>query len=290
VPRVTVIIATYNWAPVLPYSIGSVLDQTFTDFELLVVGDGCTDDSADVVARVGDGRVSWHNLPENTGHQSGPDNDAIAHARGDVIAYLGHDDLWLPRHLEVLLGAIDDDGARIAHATTLFVEPGRAPVQRPPAGWEWSPDAWLPPTSVVHDRAVVAEAGGWRHPRDTGVLDPETELWGRIAAVAHPPRWARRLTSVKLPAALRRDVYRERPCAEQATWLARIRAATDPEAEFTREYRSTLSWTDRIVGSVRSTVRLRTRLHRLGILRTEPHRETAEERRQSRRRFKGLDR
>jgi len=42
-PRVTVIMATYNWATVLPYSIGSVLDQTFTDFELLVIGDGCTD-------------------------------------------------------------------------------------------------------------------------------------------------------------------------------------------------------------------------------------------------------
>lgn len=39
-PRVTVIIPTYNWSSVLPYSIGSVLGQTFTDFELLVVGDG----------------------------------------------------------------------------------------------------------------------------------------------------------------------------------------------------------------------------------------------------------
>ncbi|HYC91914.1 MAG TPA: glycosyltransferase [Thermoanaerobaculia bacterium] len=40
-PRVTVIMATYNWSTVLPYSIGSVLAQTFTDFELLVIGDGC---------------------------------------------------------------------------------------------------------------------------------------------------------------------------------------------------------------------------------------------------------
>ena len=71
-PRVSVIIATYNWATVLPYSIGSVLDQTFTDFELLVVGDGCTDESADVVASFQDPRVHWVNLPRNTGHQAGP--------------------------------------------------------------------------------------------------------------------------------------------------------------------------------------------------------------------------
>src|SRR6185437_6930430 len=64
-PRVTVVIATYNWATVLPYSIGSVLDQTFTDFELLVVGEGCTDESDAVVTRIGDPRVQWHNLATN---------------------------------------------------------------------------------------------------------------------------------------------------------------------------------------------------------------------------------
>ena len=53
-PRVTVMIATYNWATVLPYSIGSVLDQTYRDFELLVTGDGCTDESAEVVGRFDD--------------------------------------------------------------------------------------------------------------------------------------------------------------------------------------------------------------------------------------------
>ena len=61
-PRVTVVMATYNWAPVLPYSIASVLDQRFDDFELWVVGDGCTDESAAVVTSVGDRRVRWCNL------------------------------------------------------------------------------------------------------------------------------------------------------------------------------------------------------------------------------------
>jgi cellulose synthase/poly-beta-1,6-N-acetylglucosamine synthase-like glycosyltransferase len=64
-PRVSVIIATYNWSSVLPYSIGSVLQQTMEDFEILVVGDRCTDDSEAVVAAIGDPRIRWINLPAN---------------------------------------------------------------------------------------------------------------------------------------------------------------------------------------------------------------------------------
>ena len=64
-PRVTIVMATYNWSTVLPYSIGSALLQEFADFELLVVGDGCTDDSAEVVASISDPRVRWIGLPVN---------------------------------------------------------------------------------------------------------------------------------------------------------------------------------------------------------------------------------
>jgi glycosyltransferase involved in cell wall biosynthesis len=55
-PRVTVIIPTHNWSTVLPYAINSVLAQTMPDFELIVVGDACTDDSEQVVAAIKDPR------------------------------------------------------------------------------------------------------------------------------------------------------------------------------------------------------------------------------------------
>ena len=71
-PRVTVIIATYNWSTVLPYSIASVLDQRFGDFEVLVIGDGCTDDSEQVVSSVADARVHWHNLRRTPATSRGP--------------------------------------------------------------------------------------------------------------------------------------------------------------------------------------------------------------------------
>ena len=111
-PRVSVIIATYNRANVLPYAIGSVLDQTFADFEVLVVGDGCTDESADVVAAVEDppralGQPLSQHGPPVRAEQRGP-----AASRGEIVAYLGHDDLWLPHHLEFLVAAIGR-GARL---------------------------------------------------------------------------------------------------------------------------------------------------------------------------------
>jgi glycosyltransferase involved in cell wall biosynthesis len=292
VPRVTVVMATYNWATVLPCSIGSALDQTYRDLELLVTGDGCTDESAEVVARTGDPRVRWHNLEPNHGHQYAPNNDGIARANGEIIAYLGHDDLWLPNHLEVLVDAVDR-GARVAHGTVLLVEPGEEPARWPGAGWVYEPDQWIPPTSVVHDRALAIDAGGWRPPWETGIHDPETDLWQRMAAVAGPPRWVHRLTCVKLPAAKRRDVYRDRPHHEQEAWLHRIRSHDDPEADFTAMYRESSmglrSPARRLVNRVRSTVGLRTRLRKLGLLQPGPALETAEDRRVANRTFKGLD-
>jgi glycosyltransferase involved in cell wall biosynthesis len=228
VPRVSVIIATYNWAPVLPYSIASVLDQTFTDFEVLVVGDGCTDESAAVVASFQDPRVQWINLARRAGHQTGPNNEGQRRARGDIVAYLGHDDLWLPQHLELLVGAIDA-GAPAAHASVLLVLPQRPPVVLPPDGWTYSRGTTILPQSMALARAVLVAVGGWRMPRESGFLTPEMDLWARVFDVAGPPVWEPQVTSVKLPAAFRRDVYRSRPHLEQEHWLRTIREAPDPQ-------------------------------------------------------------
>jgi len=295
-PRVTVIIATYNYATVLPYSIGSALDQTFADFELLVVGDGCTDESADVVGAIRDPRVFWHNLTENTGHQAGPNNEGLRRARGETIAYLGHDDLWLPRHLELLLGAMDD-GAPIVHGTALWVDPDRGSTQLPSEGYTAKPHASIPPTSVTHDRAIAEQVGGWRMPCDTGALDPEVDLWQRIAAVTERPRWVERLTSVKLSAAVRRGVYRDRPNHEQEYWLRRIRDSDDPERALVAAchedyvYATTSAARSRaaeLTWVVRRHLRLGDKLRRLRML-PEARPITAEERRRTNRRYKGLE-
>jgi Glycosyl transferase family 2 len=291
-PRVTVITATYNWATVLPFSIGSVLDQTFGDFEFLVIGDGCTDESAEVVAEAaaGDPRIRWLNLTSNTGHQWGPNAEGLGRADGDLIAYLGHDDLWLPNHLEVLVGAADaDPDIGLLHSTTLMVYPDRPPYARPEPGWAYEPPDWIPPTSVVHRRDVAVDTGGWQPPSADGASDPEAELWARIAARSGV-RWVPRMTCVKLPASVRSGVYRDRPAHEQLYWLERIRAAADPEADLASACEAPYPlaveaqprWMTR---SERAVWAVRTRVRRL--LGQPP--VTSAERHHLRRRFKGLE-
>lgn len=229
-PRVTVIIPTYNWSAVLPYSIGSVLRQTFADLELLVVGDGCTDDSAEVVGRVADPRVRWINLPANTGQQSGPNNEGIRQARGEWIAYLGHDDLWLPHHLALLVPALEG-GADVAFSIAELVADAQAePRPATPPG-PYRAGVWIPPTALAHRRDAATEIGGWRHFREIEV-DPEVDLLQRLAAAGRRFEFVPRLTAVKLPATTRRDVYKLRPHHEQALWFERI--GREPDFE-TRE-------------------------------------------------------
>jgi glycosyltransferase involved in cell wall biosynthesis len=227
-PRVTVIIPTYNWSSVLPYSIGSALRQTFSDFELLVVGDGCTDDSEAVVKGVGDERVRWINLPANTGHQSGPNNEGLRQARGELIAYLGHDDLWLPHHLSCLSAAIEA-GADVAFGIVERVVPGvsRTPA---PASLKYVPGQWIPPTGVMHRRRVTERVGGWGDYRALSVL-PEADLWRRAHEHGYKFAFVPRLTALKFPASKRPNVYRETPNHEQAEWFERIRSEPDLEAE-----------------------------------------------------------
>ena len=165
-PRVTVIIPTYNWPSVLPYSVGSALDQTFTDFEILVVGDGCTDHSDRVVAAIEDSRVRWINLQPRTVYQDGPNNEGLRQAAGEIVAYLGHDDLWLPHHLALAVAAIDE-GADLVHSMAIVVDPhGRfvPPLTETRAGWIARPGC-TPPEHHHRDRRLAGLPRAEHHAR-----------------------------------------------------------------------------------------------------------------------------
>lgn len=107
-PRVSVVIATYDRPFNLSLAIESVLGQSEQCQEIVVVGDHCNGETAEVLARIGESRVRYVNLPRRCGEQSTPNSVGMALATGDVIAFLNHDDLWLPDHLEASLAALTD--------------------------------------------------------------------------------------------------------------------------------------------------------------------------------------
>jgi glycosyltransferase involved in cell wall biosynthesis len=100
VPRVSVVVPTYNRAALLRRAVRSVLAQTFTDYELIVVDDGSTDDTEEVLREFSDRRMRVVRSEINQGAPQAR-NRGIEAARGEWVAFLDSDDEWLPQRLEV---------------------------------------------------------------------------------------------------------------------------------------------------------------------------------------------
>jgi glycosyltransferase involved in cell wall biosynthesis len=107
-PRVSVCIPTYKGASTIGPAIASVLAQTLTDFELLVIDDGSPDDTKAVVAGFQDARLRYLRNPGNLGPE-GNWNRCLAEARGIYFKLLPHDDLLHPECLARQAGVLDSD-------------------------------------------------------------------------------------------------------------------------------------------------------------------------------------
>ncbi len=108
-PKVSVILPTYNRADLLPAAIDSVLGQSFTDFEVLVIDDGSQDDTRRVVAAIPDPRI--HYFHQKNSGVSAARNRGLEVARGEYLAFLDSDDLFLPAKLAFQVAQLDADPA-----------------------------------------------------------------------------------------------------------------------------------------------------------------------------------
>lgn len=165
---VTVVCPAYNRSHRIRPTIHSVRAQTFEDWELLVMSDGSEDDTDTVVQQEAarDPRIRLHRL-EHSGHPSGPRNYALELSRSPVVAYIDHDDVWRPDHLEVLTRLLVP-GVDVAVTGYLAVDDEGTVLRGSGASQMcWHPDFQImdplfEPSRMAHRREAPAEVGGWR--------------------------------------------------------------------------------------------------------------------------------
>ncbi|MCC6168928.1 MAG: glycosyltransferase family 2 protein [Caldilineaceae bacterium] len=186
-PRVSVVMAAYNVAPYVEAAVNSILQQTYTDFELLIIDDGSTDGTWEVLERLAaqDERIRLARNPENMGIAA-TRNRGTEMARGELLAVMDSDD-WCPSdRFEKQVAYLDQHpevGVVGGQVEFFFEKENRfSPVEPFPltvhlCAWHLH---FVPPVmhaAVMLRRALLVNAGGYR-----GEYTPveECELWQRI--------------------------------------------------------------------------------------------------------------
>jgi glycosyltransferase involved in cell wall biosynthesis len=101
-PKVSIIMPTFNRSWIIERAINCVFSQTMSDFELIVVDDKSTDDTLEKLQRIKDKRLIVHPLDVNK-KPAGARNEGLKLAQGEIIAYLDSDNLWYANYLEVMI-------------------------------------------------------------------------------------------------------------------------------------------------------------------------------------------
>jgi glycosyltransferase involved in cell wall biosynthesis len=185
-PTVSVVMAAKNYARFLPAAVESVFAQTVSDWELLVIDDGSTDDTPEAVKPfLADRRVRY-TRSDRLG-QSRAKNLGVGLSRGEVVAFLDADDLWKPTKLEKQLALLraNSDAGVVFCLRELIDESGnllpRPAVPAPPSGrvladvFVWN---FVCFSSVVVRREVFDRVGGFDSQLDLSI---DYDLWLRVA-------------------------------------------------------------------------------------------------------------
>lgn len=131
-PDVSVICDNYNYSDYVYEAIESVLSQSFTDFELIVVDDGSTDNSREIISSLTDSRIV--RIFKKNGGQTSAFNAGFEVARGEIIALLDSDDYWYPHKLERIVES-HKSGKIVQH---LLSENGEKTYRRVRTDVDWS--------------------------------------------------------------------------------------------------------------------------------------------------------
>jgi len=182
-----VILPTWNRRRRLEEAIASVLAQTYTDYEILVVDDGSTDGTREMVEERYPGRPVVYRFQENRG-SSAARNAGIRAAKGELLAFLDSDDLWLPRKLELQVPLFDRSpavGFVFCGSAKIDDAGGVLELRKPTAAYRGRAVGamirhnMMPTPTVVFRKRLVSEAGYMYEDLSFG---EDWNYWLRVAA------------------------------------------------------------------------------------------------------------
>ncbi len=206
--------------------------STLANWELIVVGDHCTDDTAAVVASFDDPRITFINLPQNVGDQGGPNNEGVRVARGRYIAYLNHDDMYFPDHLASSVAWCEGSGADLVWSPLLMALPAseselasetwRFQLIGIPPGDDYHPRVFVLASAWLLRRELATQIGPWRLARETFVTSSQDWLfraWRSGARMRFKPD----VSVLAIPASYRAGSYAAERSPEHECLAAELR-------------------------------------------------------------------
>lgn len=182
---VSIVIPTHNRATYLIRAIQSVLNQTFTDLEVIVVDDGSTDNTAQLVRALGDSRL--YLVQQSQQERATARNTGFGHARSEFIAFLDDDDLWKPTMVESALKGFDRHEVGVVYSSWRFIDgsdhvlpqAARRPGKRGAVLRDLLFDFRFPTSAALIRRASMEQVGEF----DRELVPVEDwDLWIRLAA------------------------------------------------------------------------------------------------------------
>lgn len=166
-PKVSVVITCYNYRKYVRQAIQSVLDQTYQDFEVLVVNDGSTDDSETVIQSfLPHPKIKY--LPQKNGGQANAKNSGIKNAKGEFVAFLDADDFWEKTKLEKQLPFFDNPRTGVVYGRSICVneigqvlehQPGRLALHRGRILEHFIFDNFVPFSTAIVRKSVFDDCG-----------------------------------------------------------------------------------------------------------------------------------
>lgn len=123
---ISIMMPVYNAAKYIRQSIESILTQTLQDFELIIVNDGSTDESEDIILSFSDPRI--HYIKQENGGDAAARNAALKHMKGDYFTFQDADDISLPPRLEILMRHFTSPSVGFVHSDFLLINEQDQPI------------------------------------------------------------------------------------------------------------------------------------------------------------------